>query len=197
MWGHDQLVPGHPHFWEESGKTYLGYDYRAGCLDEARNPTACNDVMGIRQVEWVEDPTLLAGQGGWPTIWRKITVEFTVPTGSALVGQQVGLSMRNIGDDGSTAAFDLVNLAVTTSAGSPHTHIPHTPHTHTPHTHTPHTHTPLNAAGDFDSAVNEAAGMATGVLVAAIIVPIVGTLLLVVCIVCLCKRRSGAKLASA
>ena len=49
----DQLVPGHPHFWQEAnGDTYMGYDYRRGCVSEAV-AGQCSDVMGIRQVHWI------------------------------------------------------------------------------------------------------------------------------------------------
>lgn len=53
----DQLVPGHPHVWEEAGTYYLGYDYRASLSAEV-------DRMGIRKLHWATD--------GWPTVWTPI-----------------------------------------------------------------------------------------------------------------------------
>ena len=47
------VVPGHPHFWQEAnGDTYMGYDYRRGCVSEAV-AGQCSDVMGIQQVHWI------------------------------------------------------------------------------------------------------------------------------------------------
>ena len=63
----DQLVPGHPHFWAEGAQTYLGYDYRAGCVSEAVEGQ-CVDTMGIRKVEWVEDDELSDAEQAMPMI---------------------------------------------------------------------------------------------------------------------------------
>ena len=104
----DQLVPGHPHFWEEDdGVTYMGFDYRRGCVE---SPVAgeCPDVMGIRKVEWVD---------GWPTVWKKITLSHTVNEGNGDVGKTLGVGFRNTGDAGSHAAFDLVSVTVRDSNG--------------------------------------------------------------------------------
>jgi len=45
----------------------------------------------------------------------------------------------------------------------------------------------------FNNAIVAAAGMATGLLVAVIVIPIVGLILLIICIVCICKHCCGGK----
>ena len=87
-------------------QTFLGYDYRAGCVDEEDDD--CKDVMGIQKVEWVEDASLPVGQQGWPSIWTKL--ELTVDLPAEADGQPLSISFRNTWGGGTTAAFDLFSL---------------------------------------------------------------------------------------
>ena len=106
----DQVVPGHPHIWEESGTYYLGYDYRHEKGDESpSNP----DIFGIRELYWVND---------WPTIWTPITLTFDADDHPAAIGQTLGISLRNTGQSGSYAGFDHVSLEYT--GGIPDTDPP-------------------------------------------------------------------------
>ncbi len=93
----EQLVPGHPHLWEESGIFYLGYDYRT-----ARGPAGeDSDRIGIRRLEWVD---------GWPTIWRPVTVSVLADEHRPAIGRRLVLSISNVGDPGSVLAVDRVTI---------------------------------------------------------------------------------------
>lgn len=93
----EQLVPGHPHIWEESGVYYIGYDYRT-----TRDPSADErDFMGIRRLHWVE---------GWPTIWRPVTVSFFSDDVPGAIGKPLTISVGNTGDAGSVLAIDRVRV---------------------------------------------------------------------------------------
>ena len=59
----DHLVPGHPHFWEEMGQLFLGYDFRTSV------PETKEDSMAVRRLYFDE--------AGWPTIWMPLTVEIS------------------------------------------------------------------------------------------------------------------------
>lgn len=96
-----QLVPGHPHIWEEAGRFYFGYDYRTGKEGKGENPFF--DYLGIRRLNWVN---------GWPTIWMPITVEFDADDHPQAIGRQLEISLRNSGDESSIVAFDWVILEV-------------------------------------------------------------------------------------
>jgi hypothetical protein len=93
-----QNNPGHPHLWEESGITYMGYDY----TDEYTGSAI--DTLGIRRVYWVND---------WPTIYTPITVTFNAAEYPAAIGHKLGISLRNIGSASSDAAFDHVSVGYT------------------------------------------------------------------------------------
>ena len=93
----EQLVPGHPHVWEESGASYLGYDYRT-TRDQAEGEM---DFMGIRRLHWVD---------GWPTIWRPVTVSFLSDDHPDAIGRRLEISIGNAGDPGSVLAVDRVTV---------------------------------------------------------------------------------------
>jgi len=101
----EQANPGHPHIWEEGGQHYLGYDWTI-----ATN----KDRLGIRKLYWVND---------WPTIWTPITVTFNADDYPSSIGQTLGISLRNVGDAASDAAFDYVSLEYT-PGGPPDTDPP-------------------------------------------------------------------------
>jgi hypothetical protein len=87
-----QENPGHPHVWEENGTFYMGFDY-------TKNR---GDVFGIRQLYWVD---------GWPVVaYTPIEVTFKADDHPEAIGKKLGISVRNIGDPASTAAFDHVSL---------------------------------------------------------------------------------------
>lgn len=93
----NQVVPGHPHIWEENGKHYLGYDYRY-----QKDPEdITSDYNGIRQIYF---------ENGWPTIWTPITVAFNADDYPSLVGQQLGIRVTNNGTSGSILGVDQVSL---------------------------------------------------------------------------------------
>ena len=92
-----QLLPGHPHIWEEEGIFYLGYDYRT-----TKNPADPEfDFMGIRRLYWVD---------GWPTIWTPIQVTFPAVDHPEAVGERLQVELSNVGDTSSLAAFDRLRL---------------------------------------------------------------------------------------
>jgi sucrose-6-phosphate hydrolase SacC (GH32 family) len=98
----DQLVPGHPHIWEEGETTYLGYDWRnakEGHLGPGLDPFF--DIFGIRKLYWVND---------WPTIWVPITLTFNAYDYPESIGQALGIKMRNSGESSTYIAFDHLSL---------------------------------------------------------------------------------------
>ena len=93
-----QENPGHPHVWEENGRFYMGYDY-------TKNR---RDVFGIRRLYWVDDWLVVA--------YTPIEVTFKADDYPEAIGQKLGISVRNVGDPASTAAFDHVSLTYTSEA---------------------------------------------------------------------------------
>ncbi|MHC5082459.1 MAG: hypothetical protein ACYTET_00770, partial [Planctomycetota bacterium] len=98
----DQLVPGHPHIWEEGETTYLGYDWRnakEGHSGPGLDPFF--DIFGIRKLYWVND---------WPTIWVPITLTFNAYDYPESIDQALGIKMRNSGESSTYIAFDHLSL---------------------------------------------------------------------------------------
>ena len=77
----DQLVPGHPHMWEENGRHFMGYDFRKPKVGGKWG----EDMMGIRELHW--------GEGGWPTIWHPMAVTFRADDHPSSIGQQLVVSL--------------------------------------------------------------------------------------------------------
>jgi hypothetical protein len=95
----NQLVPGHPHIWEENGNFYLGYDYRSDLRKE-------KDMMGIRRLYWVN---------GWPTIYIPVTVTYKTDDHPESIGKKLGVSFRNIGAQNSLLAVDNLTVSIQSS----------------------------------------------------------------------------------
>ena len=95
----NQVVPGHPHVWEENGKHYIGYDYRNRKSVEDTEP----DYNGIRRI-YFED--------GWPTIWTPVEVHFRADDHPEAIGQRLGVRFRNRGQPDSLLGVDHVTLQV-------------------------------------------------------------------------------------
>ncbi len=95
----NQVVPGHPHVWEENGKHYMGYDYRYRKSVEDTEP----DYNGIRRI-YFED--------GWPTIWTPVEVHFRADDHPEATGQALGVRFRNRGQPDSILGVDHVTLQV-------------------------------------------------------------------------------------
>ncbi len=95
----EQLVPGHPHIWEENGKYYLGYDFRKNSGEEM-------DYMGIRELHWINE---------WPTIWMPVEVSFNADDYPETINQKLGIGFRNAGEAGSELAVDLITISLTTT----------------------------------------------------------------------------------
>ncbi|MEM7368100.1 MAG: family 43 glycosylhydrolase [Bacteroidota bacterium] len=91
-----QLVPGHPHIWEEEGTFYLGYDYRKSIAEGEPG-----DFMGIRKLYW---------NNGWPTIWRPIEVVLVADEHTDWIGTTLSIGFRNKGEKESLLAVDQVEL---------------------------------------------------------------------------------------
>lgn len=95
----DQVAPGHPHVWEESGKHYLGYDYRKSkSVDDVES-----DYIGIRRLHF---------ENGWPTIWTPVEIRLKADDHADAVGQNLGIRFRNSGELGSVLGVDHVTLLV-------------------------------------------------------------------------------------
>ena len=94
-----QDCPGHPHFWEENGQYYMGFDY----LDEYDGVRL--DRFGIREIHWVN---------GWPTIWTPLSVTFRADNNPRAIGKTLKIFLENTGDPSTIAAFDMITVAVET-----------------------------------------------------------------------------------
>ena len=95
-----QLVPGHPHLWQEGERFFLGYDYRYEKRQTGADET---DYFGIRELHWVD---------GWPTIWKPLRLEFSADDFPQRLGQPIRVALSSLGGADSIVAFD--NLTVTT-----------------------------------------------------------------------------------
>ena len=105
-----QSVPGHPHFIEEDGQLYLGYDFRRGAASTSEGGEGY-DFMAIRKIAFVKD--LPGASGWWPTVWQEISVTVDADTlPSTLLGRQLKIRLSGVGGAGSKVAFDGLNLDV-------------------------------------------------------------------------------------
>jgi beta-xylosidase len=92
----DQLVPGHPHIWEENGAYFMGFDFRKDGSEEM-------DYMGIRSLYWIDN---------WPTIWMPVELRFEADEYPELIGQKLNIGFRNAGEAGSELGVDLLTITV-------------------------------------------------------------------------------------
>lgn len=93
----DQLVPGHPHIWEEDGNYFLGFDFRKDGSEE-------RDYMGIRRLHWIEN---------WPTIWMPVELTLNADEYPEFIGEKLKIGFRNAGEAGSELGVDLITISVT------------------------------------------------------------------------------------
>ena len=97
----DQLVPGHPHLWQEGDRYFLGYDYRSSRIQSGREEA---DIMGIRELHW---------ENGWPTIWKPIRLEFDADDFPEQLGRPIRLVLLSLGEPESIVAYDHVTITST------------------------------------------------------------------------------------
>jgi len=107
----DQLVPGHPHIWEEGGQFYMGYDFRKTADEEM-------DYIGIRRLYWIDD---------WPTTYTPVTLTFDSDDYPELIGNKLGVTIRNSGHEDSKLAVDHVTITVTEKTSTRGKKSNHTP----------------------------------------------------------------------
>ena len=93
-----QLVPGHPHIWEEDNKYYLGYDFRK-VIGEGE----VGDYLGIRRIFWYD---------GWPTVWTPLKVSLHADDFPELIGKPFLVGFRNNGAKASVMGVDAVDLVI-------------------------------------------------------------------------------------
>jgi hypothetical protein len=96
-----QLVPGHPHIWQEGGRFFLGYDYRYEKVQGGDDEFEYVDYFGIRELHWVD---------GWPTIWKPIRLEFDADDFADQLGEPVRVMLLSLGEPGSIVAFDEITV---------------------------------------------------------------------------------------
>ena len=89
-----QLVPGHPHVWEENNQYYIGYDYRT-------NTNQGLDIMGIRNLYFYDE---------WPTIWKPYSITFNSNEFPHMIGENLGLRFKNSGFSSSIVAIDNISI---------------------------------------------------------------------------------------
>lgn len=99
-----QLVPGHPHIWQEGERYFLGFDYRT-------HPLPSGDRMGFRELFW--------DASGWPTVWTPLEVTFDANDHPEMVGTPLRVALGNAGTSLSRAAFAAVSLTVSPSSSHP------------------------------------------------------------------------------
>ena len=99
-----QLVPGHPHLWQEGERFFLGYDYRYEKVRGGDDEIEYVDYFGIRELHWVN---------GWPTIWKPIRLEFDADDFAAQIGQPLRIVLLSLGESESFVAFDALTVTAT------------------------------------------------------------------------------------